>query len=466
MSFSRVHSLSFLLSNSKLKYSSLIWRCCLLFAVSGYDTAVAQKVAYQLADSFRVINEARSHIEVLCSEDLHGRGYIENGHEKAAIYLAQVFAAYGLKGWQPDSMFPTNYFQPFSIQLNLIQNAEMSANGQRLRIGRDYIVDGTSAGGRGKAEVYDLGHGLPADFAAAKSKVKGKVLLVRAGLPPDATGTPDELKLWGTNEHKLKLAVEAKAAAVLLVVPRLMASYAEKHAGLPVFQLADSSFRRIQPRQLEFEVAAKGQLLKTQNVIGWIEGRIRDTALVFCGHYDHLGRQGTALFAGANDNASGTAFLLSLAEYYTQNKPSYSLVFIAFGAEETGLNGSMHYALKQPFWPLERTKAAINFDLMGNGQDGVMLVGGKTWPRWYQSFITLNDSLQCLPRIDARPNAPNSDHYPFTLKNVPGLFFYTLGGSIHYHDVHDLPNEIEMPFFFLFRELLIHWLEQLPEQKL
>jgi hypothetical protein len=430
------------------------------------DSVSAQKVAYEVADSFRVMNEARAHIELLCSEDLHGRGYIEQGHEKAATYIGQVFAAYGLKGWRPDSIFPANYFQPFSVQLNLVENAEVSTAGQRLRIGHDFIVDGLSAGGKGRAEVHDLGHGLPADFAAAKSKTKGKVLLMRAGLPPNASGTPDELKLWESNEHKLKLAREAKAAAVLFVVPRLMASYAERDAGLPVLQLADSSFRRLQPRELEFEVAAKGRLLQTQNVVGWIEGRVRDTALVFCAHYDHLGRQGSAVFAGANDNASGTAFLLSLAEYYSQNKPAYSLVFIAFGGEEAGLKGSMHYAFKQPFWPLERTKAVVNFDLLGNGQDGAMLVGGKTWPRWYDSFKTLNDSLNYVPRIDARPNAPNSDHYPFTLRNVPGLFFYTQGGSIHYHDVHDLPREIELPVFFLFRELMIHWLKALPEQKL
>lgn len=426
------------------------------------DTLKAQEVAYSQADSFRVMNEARSHIELLASEDMHGRGYVENGHEKAATYVAQVFMAYGLKPWRPDSAFPASHFQHFSFPLNHIDNAEVSANGKRLRIGHDFIVAPASEAGKGKAEVIDLGYGLPSDFAAAK--VKGKAVLVRSGLPENFSGSEAERKLWATEEHKAKLARESKAALLVFVHQRLTAAFAPENEGLPVIYLADSSMRRVMPRNFDFQISTAVRKTRSQNVIGWIEGtKVPDTALVICAHYDHLGRQGAAFFAGANDNASGTALLLSLAEHYSSNKPPYSLVFIAFGAEETGLNGSIHYVTKQPFWPLERTKAVLNFDLMGNGEDGLMMVGGKTWPRWHESVKTLNDSLQLVPRIDARPNAPNSDHYPFTLKNVPGLFFYTQGGSIHYHDVHDLPREIELPGFFPFRELLIHWIKAMPK---
>ena len=82
---------------------------------------------------------------------------------------------------------------------------------------------------------------------------------------------------------------------------------------------------------------------------------------MFSAHYDHLGMMGTtAIMNGANDNASGTAMMLTLMEYYSKNKPEYSLLFIAFGGEEAGLIGSKFY-VENPTVPLKKIKSLLLF---------------------------------------------------------------------------------------------------------
>ena len=82
-------------------------------------------------------------------------------------------------------------------------------------------------------------------------------------------------------------------------------------------------------------------------MLGYVEGsHFPDSFILFSAHYDHLGHMGKNIFiAGANDNASGTSMLLNLAAHYAkpENKPKYSVMFIAFGAEEAGLIGSKFY---------------------------------------------------------------------------------------------------------------------------
>ncbi len=98
-----------------------------------------------------------------------------------------------------------------------------------------------------------------------------------------------------------------------------------------------------------------------RNVVGLLEGSdpmLKNSFLVVGGHYDHLGMMGPhALFPGANDNASGVAMLLYLSQHYANNPPEYSMVFIAFSAEEAGLLGS-DYFLQNP--PFETEKIKLN----------------------------------------------------------------------------------------------------------
>lgn len=103
--------------------------------------------------------------------------------------------------------------------------------------------------------------------------------------------------------------------------------------------------------------------LAGENIIGVRRGS--EGAVIVSAHYDHLGvGDGGAIFTGADDNASGIAVLLALARKTATEHHHHTLIFIAFGAEEPGLLGSGVY-VKDPLWPLSRTVAVINFDMVG-----------------------------------------------------------------------------------------------------
>ena len=174
-----------------------------------------------------------------------------------------------------------------------------------------------------------------------------------------------------------------------------------------------------------------------------------DSFIVFTAHYDHLGRMGKqAIFPGANDNASGTAMIIDLARYYAQpaNRLKCSILFIAFAGEEAGLIGSKYYT-ENPLLPLEQIRFLINLDLMGNGEDGVMVVNGALHEPEFNILDSLNKSQQLVKELGKRGKARNSDHYYFSEKGVPAFFLYTQGGSKAYHDIYDVPSAIKLDEF-------------------
>ncbi|RYF23848.1 MAG: M20/M25/M40 family metallo-hydrolase, partial [Flavobacteriales bacterium] len=174
------------------------------------------------------------------------------------------------------------------------------------------------------------------------------------------------------------------------------------------------------------------------NVAAVIKGSTKpDSILVFTAHYDHLGGMGSkTYFPGANDNASGVAMLLNLAKYYAANPPKYSVVFIAFAAEEIGLLGSKYFT-ENPLIPLKDIRFLWNLDLLGTGETGATVVNATIHPREFALLNKINDEQKFLPKINPRGKAANSDHYFFTEKGVPAFFLYTQGGISAYHDIND-----------------------------
>ena len=149
------------------------------------------------------------------------------------------------------------------------------------------------------------------------------------------------------------------------------------------------------------------------------------------------------VFWGANDNASGTAAVMEIAEAFCKldTKPRRSLVFITFTGEEMGLLGSKHY-VENPIFPIEKTKAMINLDMVGCGRDGVMVVGGETYPKFAELFERYSDKYIHLP-VEKREMSPNSDHAPFNDKGIPSVFLYAMGGGSNWHSTRDKPETLD-----------------------
>ncbi len=402
-----------------------------------------------------ILANARKEVSMLCSRGFAGRGYTKNGHIKAAEYIARRFRLIGL---QPPQKTVQPYFQHFTLNLNVVSDADVRIDGEVMEMGKDYILSPTTPASNGRNVIEDAGYGLTPDDLAM-----GCALLFKEGLPPEINR--DSVK---KESYKERSSTAAKIYGLRPLSPELImvskskltASFSGEQDNIPVLECVADSLSE-NPHEVHWHTVSELKEIETQNVIGKVTGAIKDTFVVISAHYDHLGQVGDAIFAGANDNASGVALLLALADYFVQNPPKYSILFIAFGAEETGLNGSRYYVENDPLVPLKQIRFILNLDLMGNGGDGIMAVGGVEHTNEFALLTTLNEEMKAVPIVKSRRNAPNSDHYFFLINGVRGFFVYTMGGPRWYHDVFDTPENLEFSHFSGLRRLFIRFIEGL-----
>lgn len=223
--------------------------------------------------------------------------------------------------------------------------------------------------------------------------------------------------------------IAARFAAIGLVAPE--GSY------LQPFRFANAL-----QRDPHHATADGDSLITTANVVGILPGadhELREEAIVVGAHYDHLGWGGwgslapdeRAIHNGADDNASGVAGLLELAHLFARNPARRTLIFVAFGAEELGAVGSQHY-VREPAWPLDRTIAMINLDMIGRLRDRITILGTGSSPAW----TVLLDSIGAEPDAVASARVPDgmgpSDHASFYAAQLPVLSFFT-GPHEDYH---------------------------------
>jgi aminopeptidase YwaD len=212
------------------------------------------------------------------------------------------------------------------------------------------------------------------------------------------------------------------------------------------------------------------------NVIGILPGTdpvLKNEAIVIGAHYDHLGHGGSGSLAanstdihhGADDNASGTSAVIELARIFANAKSNKrTIIFMAFSGEEDGLFGSKFY-VNNPIWPLDKTVAMLNLDMVGRLNENKLNVGGiGTANELKQLVENRNGSTVTLPKNEVVKlgkkisfqhdvTFPNfqlslnedgfgpSDHSSFYGKQIPVLFFFT-GTHLDYHKPSDTFEKI------------------------
>lgn len=408
-----------------------------------------------------ILKVARQDIAKLCADDFHGRGYQQKGHTLAAEYIAGRYQAAGLKPF-PDA---PGYLQPFTFLTNRVDSAHLQVPGGDLRLGVDYIPAPYTGSGHASGDFFHAPTGLPQDYNGRS--IKGMVVFIGN----EKAGTEGVPAKYTTEEGKAYLAQQLGAAGVVFLQPKLTFAYSPQQLDIPVLYLLEDNLTSIIAAspyaRPSATVAAQAQLgaISTQNVVGYFPGTASDEkAVVISAHYDHLGRVSSpdtsVAFVGANDNGAGTAFLLSLLDHYAANPPKHPVVFLAAGAEEAGLHGSRYYVQGQPLYPLEKTTLNLNFDLLGYGSEGVMVLAGETYPAHYAELNAVKDSLGLQFAFKKRPNRANSDHYWFTEAGITGLFFYAMGGKTHYHDIYDRPKELTLEVFPDLRRVILAYLNR------
>ena len=203
-----------------------------------------------------------------------------------------------------------------------------------------------------------------------------------------------------------------------------------------------------------FEFQVDEETRQGSNVVGYVEGTDQpDRSIVVTAHFDHLGVQGGEIYNGADDNASGTAGLLMLAEYFSANPVGHSLIFAAVDGEEGGLRGARHFVSDPPV-PLANMALNVNLDMISHN-DSVLYVAGGYHTESLRSVldeVAAESAITLLQGHDS-PNLPPgddwtlaSDHGPFHQAGIPFVYF---GVEDHpdYHQASDTFETINQQFF-------------------
>ncbi|GBD36784.1 Aminopeptidase YwaD [bacterium HR36] len=361
---------------------------------------------------------------------------------------------------------------------------------------------GFGTSGQVKAPVVFAGFGIVAkepawdDFAGLD--VAGKVVIVLRRLPRlDHTEAP--LFAGGSNHPAASLqtkaanAALAKAAAVIFVNDAGLAAQSKDQlmsfdytsqsrepsplalihvkreivdrmlatAGHNLANLEGAMAREGRPMslaipgwQVELQVQVERDFLTLKNVIGVLEGKgpLADETVVIGAHYDHLGygERGSlapgvkAIHYGADDNASGTVAVLELARRFAevQDRQGRRLVFILFSGEEQGLLGSRYYC-SHPVFPLEKTVAMVNFDMVGRLRDDKLTVYGTGTAKGFDKLIDGLGKKYGFQITKVATGFGPSDHTAFYSRKIPVFHFFT-GTHPQYHRPTDTVDTISV----------------------
>lgn len=399
-------------------------------------------------------------IMYLASEKLAGRGTGTPGEALAAQYIANRFKKLKLKPLGDNNTF----FQHFSVTgTPVVENAKLSIFDINLNYPTDFVV--ASESNSGKVTLNNsiwAGYGIEApvlNYLDYKPDDTASIVWVKAG-NPDQNPHGKFTGFDGINE-KIKNA-KAHGAKLLLVYsadstwePPKLERNATPANTLVVYLTASGwdKVKKFQNRKdcnISVSINLKRPELKARNIAGFVDIGAQQT-LVVGAHFDHLGHgeQGGSLYRGpksihngADDNASGTAGLLALAQYYALNKPKhFNLLFLAFSGEEMGLLGSSYYT-KNATIPHQQMLGMLNMDMIGrlDPTSNVLGVNGVGTAReWIQMLDTANSAPLKIKTTNS--GVGSSDHTSFYLKDIPVLHFFS-GTHADYHKPTDDADKI------------------------
>jgi hypothetical protein len=213
--------------------------------------------------------------------------------------------------------------------------------------------------------------------------------------------------------------------------------------------------REIPAWRLVGEIDVIRRDVEVKNVVAVLEGEgpHADETIVIGAHYDHLGFGGEGSFVigkkeihnGADDNGSGTAVLVEVARLLStrEKRLPRRVVFIAFTGEERGLIGSARYC-REPLFPLDKTVAMLNMDMVGRLKDEKLIIQGLDTATEFVAVIDrLNEGFGFdLTKKDGGTGP--SDHSSFYLQKIPVMHFFT-GLHSDYHRPSDDVEKINVP---------------------
>jgi hypothetical protein len=416
-------------------------------------------------------SDMRARIHFLASDQLEGRGTPSRGLDVAAGYIRSEFSRVGLDAPRG------GYIQRYQLAMTEMGGGwslALSRGNRRadLRHQRDFwglpwaagTVDGalTFVGDRppegtvedGVATIWvaRLSPGaMPREWLIAATRA-GAVGLVFV-LPPELEF---QMRNWlGEGDAVYELGdVEPSLPAALVSEEALAGALEQLGLGAQTVAARPDGAPSGVRAQLSGDLAL--ETLGAPNVIGVVRGSdpaLRDEYVLVSAHMDGLGIgrpvDGDSIYNGADDNASGTAAVLEVAEAIAalDEKPKRSFIFLAVSGEEKGLLGSAWFVDHSPI-PLERVIANLNIDMIGRNWEDTISVIGKPFSslgNLVDSVAVAHPELGLAVEGDLWPEEGffyRSDHFNFARKGIPAVFFFN-GVHEDYHRPSDEPDKIE-----------------------
>jgi hypothetical protein len=453
-----------------------------------FSQVIPQKFAQTITPS-----DLKKHLFRLASDEMEGRETATEGQKRAADYIENQFREHRLvPAWNG------GYQQKFTVYRDSLVKASLNIHGREMAYDSDFVATNNSGFNISLIEkdIVFAGYGVSDSTRNDYKNINanGKVVMVWMG-QPNGKEKGKTNKLRPANVFDLQEAAKKNGAAALLIVQERFVKMPSPRKGrmyyhdfrkdsIPdTFIISDSAGSlilgkdaaqvkkqmktamlpaRILKTRVKLELEKVTDTLQSSNVIGMIEGTDKkDEAVVITAHYDHLGKKDSTIFYGADDDGSGTVSILEISEAFATAadsgiSPRRSVIFMTVSGEEKGLWGSEYYS-DNPVFPLEKTSANVNIDMIGRIEKGrkddslnyIYVVGDNRLSSDLRPISESVNNRELKFKFDYKFNDPNdperifyrSDHYNFAKKGVPAIFYFS-GLHDDYHQPTDTPDKI------------------------
>lgn len=484
--------------------------------LSFFSLAAQDSIAIRFAQSITP-QDMRKHLYVLASDSLEGRETGMPGQHKAARYLASNFKQFGLRPGFISGK-DSSYFQDFKLVKKQVDTIICKQGAKDYVYLKDFYAYGDfDIKELTSMNVVFLGYGVDAT-SYSDYMVKGKPVNIKDKAVIILTGEPfsdgkslvtgnKQMSDWGNDwRRKAAYAYSKGAKLVIIITGKNQQEYDKRlnqikeHLRGPFLGFAHKTRQGsaffvsmnvaagmlgIKPEvlneaiassvankgfklkfskktsPLQVQIKSKEEFLSTQNVLAIIPGTDKaDEIIVLTAHYDHLGIDNGKIHYGADDDGTGTAALLEIAEafmlaYQQGYKPRRTILIMPVTAEEKGLMGSEYYT-DFPVYPLANTVADLNIDMIGRVDEKhatdsnyVYLIGADKLSSDLHRLSEYCNTTYSHLELDYTFNSnddPNrfyyrSDHYNFAKNGIPVIFYFS-GVHEDYHKPTDTKEKI------------------------
>lgn len=412
-----------------------------------FGLMLISSVGYAQKQHKKLVNTLQKHTYFLASDELQGRRAGDLGEQKASAYIAEQFKKNGILPKGSDG-----FFQPFSINDGRMVEGStvLKINEKTLRVGIDFEVLSNSSNGSFSGDaspsIHESNQPWLIDLADALEENKEN----------------PHFDLNNLLTEKIKNAKNKQASAIVFFnsagqdIIAFNGKDRSEQTPIPVVYLKKSALDKhltdlTSTYHIASSVSFSPKIRNARNVVGYVDNRAPLTVVIGA-HLDHLGygEDGNSMIKGgvpsihngADDNASGTSSLIELSSILKKSKQKkFNYLFIAFSAEELGLNGSKYF-VENPTISLNSVNYMINMDMVGRMNDStnsITLGGYGTSPSWKNIIDAVKDKPFVI-KYDSSGTGP-SDHTSFYRKDIPVLFFFT-GLHTDYHKPSDDADKI------------------------